>query len=132
RIAIDTLQTLRNVLHAVEVGADPDMIHTRYVTDMIEVVRNLCQSDDRFWVFLLPNLQRRLGALGLSDIQAAERRTADASLLRGILRAPAVKSVRDITGIKVHHHDAAVGGHGAQDRIRYIPRVVIERPGGGV
>src|ERR1700730_13904709 len=89
--------------NAVEVGADADVIDTRDLADMLDVIRHVAYPDWGLRMSLLPRLECGRRAFGLPDVQATEGWAAEAGLLRGAIRVPAPPCLGDVAGSKVNH-----------------------------
>ncbi len=80
----------------------------------------------------LPLRQCRFRTLRLANVEAAIGRAAVARQLGRPVRIPLVTGRRDITGVEIHHYDAAVCRDETQDLIVNVTRVIDDRARGGV
>ena len=80
----------------------------------------------------LPVFERRLGALRLADVHPAVRRAVVARHFRGAIGFPLIARGRDVGRKEIHHHDAVVLCHQAQDIVGHIARMVDDRARRGV
>ena len=102
------------------------MVDARDLGDMVDMVGDHRQGDDRFGIGLFPFRQRLLRALGITDIEAAKGRGVIAGHFRAARRAPDPAGLRHILRREIDHDHAAIGRDLLQDRVGHVARCVAQ------
>ncbi len=103
------------------------MIDSSDAPHMLDVIGHLGDSDLGSRMRLDPILEGRLGAIGLTDIDARKGWAVVACPLGGVVRIPAIAGGGDVARVEVDHHDSAVFLKQAQHVIRHVARVIDDR-----
>ena len=126
RIGRHVLQPRRRLRNPVQIATKANMVVTRHFGDIVDMVGDHGQRHRWLRMRLVPFRQRCCGALRLADIEATERRRAEAGFGTRPRRFPGIAFGGNIGRRVVDHHHAAVRGEQFQYVVGDVARVIVD------
>src|SRR6185312_14476018 len=107
---------------SVEIAADSDVVVTRDLHDVLDMISDDSDAGRRRGMRLLPFGELRLPNIRLAGVEIAEER-----FLRRMVGVPLPVRLPQMAEIEIYHHHAAICRQALEDVVGHIARMVGER-----